>query len=75
MNTEYCETRTLWVLVFAPGSCAASWRQVQPPSGRRTTLYFFFSHPPARDVRLCCGVLRERCGGRSTPLRGHGMTQ
>ena len=43
MNTEYCETRTLWVLVFAPGSCAASWRQVQPPSGSRTTLYFFFS--------------------------------
>ena len=22
-----CETRTLWVLDFAPGSCAASWRR------------------------------------------------
>ena len=53
-----CETRTLWVLDFAPGSCAASWRRVRPPSGRQQTLHFF-SHPPARDVRLCCGVL---CG-------------
>ena len=69
MNTEYCETRTLWVLVFAPGSCArASWRHVQPPSGSRTTLYFFFSHPPARDVHLCCGVLCERCGGGGARL-------